>query len=154
MKSARKTLNLQFILSKLYVSSGIYRRRELVPDDVNPYLPIDFSFSSASNLYVARRALTYTIVFTPREYETFHRTRFFFARSLFLSTVSFSPPDQYSLPLATRSRHDDHPQGEKRKNEAEKRGPGEFRRKEKTHNVYSSPIEDERFQGSANVARI
>lgn len=128
----------------------------LVPDDVNPHLPIEFSFSLASNLYVARHALTYTIVFTPREYETFQRTHFFFVRSLFLplflrfshslrrSTRFRLPPEVGMIIHETRDR-------EKRGN----RDRGSLERREKTHNVYSSLIEDERsFQGSASVARI
>lgn len=68
------------------------------------------------------------------------------------ATLPFSPPDQYSLPLATRSRHHE------ARNERKRQGSGDRgsleRRKEKTHNVYSSPIEDDAFQGSASVARI
>lgn len=115
-----------------------------------------FFFSSAFNLYVARRALTYTIVFTPREYETFHRAHFF-VRSLLRrlshsyrqTSTRFRLPPEVDMTIIRKARNEG--------NEAGKRGPRRSLegRKEKTYNVYSSPIEDERsFQGSASVARI
>jgi len=100
MKSARSAENAEFSFH-LFVIVCIYGNLQtawLVPDYVNAYLPIEFSSSLASNLYVARRALTYTIVFTPREYENVPSYT-----SLLLHVLSLFLSFRDSLILSARS---------------------------------------------------
>jgi len=108
------------------------------------------NFSSSADSYVTRHALTYTIVFTPREYETSRPL------SLSLSLFFFHEPlvplaDQRIARFRSLPEAEDHSRGEKRERERER----EREERRKARNVYSSPIEDGRFfGGSAGVVGI
>lgn len=142
----------------LYIFLRIYVAAWLIPDGCKSiYSPIKCFL--ASNLYVARRVLTYAIVFTPCEYETFGRTCFFtmYILSFFLR-FSHSSAGIASVCHPTWRSSDEARTERGETNRGRGRGIGRDgveRKKEKAHNVYSSPIEDGRsFEGSANVARI